>query len=346
MKIKIISSETNHDVLIRELKAINPNLVVEYCLYDNFDGHLDDINLLILINFQPQNVNHNFCQIVNQSPVKKIWLTDDFQSHDNNSIKLAEQSGLHLNDITFLSGHNQCVARSVFLTYFGLCDVKKYDKILLDFDDTIWARSTQENWQTLSRENIHMLNEYFNDRAVIISGNTYASIEPKVLQVYPNVQNFKVDVWADANTTLYRQGQTIDFIEDLVIKNQEELINQIANDFGLEIKPCGIKPVNYKIKPLNPLERKLLVEVIKLKYQGAFKAVCTGKTTVDILNPNNEKTIIFQHCHYDRVKTLYIGDEIDHGNDKEIAQRCTSAIKVNNVAETNVILKLLIEAKK
>lgn len=232
------------------------------------------------------------------------------------------------------------------LSCFGLGNVNEYDKILLDFDDTVWARSTDEDWQKLSRENLQLLNEHFSDKAVIISGNTYASIEPKILQVCQLIENFKVDIWADANSTLYRQGQVVDFIEDLVIENQELIVNQIASDFGLEIKPFGIKTVNYKIKPLSPLERKLLVEVIRLKYHGKFKAICTGKTTVDILNVKNEKTIILEHCHYDRLKTLYLGDEVDDGNDKEIASRCTKAIKVSNVAETNAILKLLTEAKK
>ena len=43
---------------------------------------------------------------------------------------------------------------------------------------------------------------------------------------------------------------------------------------------------------------------------------------------------------------MYIGDELDIGNDNSIAKKCTKAINVDGVIETNVLIKLLIASKE
>ena len=41
-------------------------------------------------------------------------------------------------------------------------------------------------------------------------------------------------------------------------------------------------------------------------------------------------------------KILYIGDEIDSGNDREIAEKVGHAIKTKDVNETNAVLRILL----
>ena len=101
-----------------------------------------------------------------------------------------------------------------------------------------------------------------------------------------------------------------------------------------------------KIKPLRHDERISLVKdinnVARLKNLN-IKAHVTGRTTVDILHSSNNKTLVYDHLKLDGLKTLYIGDEIDDGNDKEVAKRCTYHFLARDVEEANIILKILIE---
>ena len=67
----------------------------------------------------------------------------------------------------------------------------------------------------------------------------------------------------------------------------------------------------------------------------------TGRTTVDIVSLENDKESVFEACGLQSLKTLYIGDEVRNGNDVKIANRCSAVIRVENVNETNLILRLL-----
>src|SRR5699024_3085681 len=131
-------------------------------------------------------------------------------------------------------------------------------------------------------------------------------------------------------------------IEDFVISEKAKpIIDRFVNKFKLNVKVVGVKPVNYKIKPLSSLEREMAVELLNIKSKNLFKANITGATTVDILSCKNDKSVIFDHCNLNGQKTLFIGDELKFGNDVEISKRCSKTLEVKNVFETNLILKLL-----
>ena len=59
------------------------------------------------------------------------------------------------------------------------------------------------------------------------------------------------------------------------------------------------------------------------------------------MSANNSKKSVFDYLHLGDVKTLYIGDEIDSGNDRDIATACTTFVNVVDAKETNFILKLI-----
>jgi len=233
-------------------------------------------------------------------------------------------------------------AKALLQVYYGLEDKDNYDKIIFDFDDTIWTKLDTEQLNKLSAENLKLINDKIKDKAVVISGNTYKNIRSKLIYG-SDFDRLNVDIWADANTTLYRKDKVIDFLEELVIDNKaKKYVDEIGSKYGLSIEEIGKKPVNYKIKSLTKLERKLLVDTINSKYKDFFTAKATGNTTVDILNNNNDKTAVFDHCKYQNLKTLFIGDEINGGNDSLISKRCSNAVEVKNIKETNVIIKTLV----
>lgn len=327
---------------------------------------------------QPTIEYLDFYKYINQSKAKKIWVMNNDEDGDSfgvsslQFIDFMEQTGLDLSKFVILVNsdakeslkqtnnkynfvtksmgnikgkHNgDKFAKTLLQVYYGLEDKKNYDKIIFDFDDTIWTRSSDEQLIELSIQNIKLINDHLKDYAIIISGNSYESIKSKLSKLYgSDLEKLNIDIWADANTTLYRKGKIIDFIEELAIDEKaKDCIDEIAKRYGLSIEVIGKKPVNYKIKPLTNLERKLLVDLICLKFKGIFMAKATGRTTVDILSCKYNKNAVLKHCNFQKLKTLYIGDEIQNGNDALISNNCTSSIEVKNIKETNVILKILI----
>ena len=229
--------------------------------------------------------------------------------------------------------------------------MNRFDLILFDFDDTLWARdlNTEGNLD-ISIENIKLLNKLSKQvPCKIISGNTYDSIRKKINMVIPiTLTNFSI--WADANSALYYGDNRKGFIEDFSIDDCKDVICEFLNKYSLKYYLYGYpEVVNIKIKPLNELERNLLVDLFNNKTYDmnisktfAFK---TGKTTVDILSKSNSKDKLLETRYFEyfnEQKSLYIGDECNNGNDTLICKKCSEYLNVANVKETNTILKMLL----
>ena len=320
----------------------------------------------------------DFYKYINKSTAKKIWAMDNNEDKDaygvssNDFIRIMEDCGLNLKDFTILEnldaveslrlpnpnykivyesmGNNNgkhdgnLYAKAILKIYYNLIN-KKFDKIVSDFDDTIWARDydNSEKLYNYSKSNIELLNS-FKEKACIISGNTIDSIREKLYRVFgTDLNGLDLDIWADANSTLYRNNNKVDFIESANLDIDLPIIlNKFENKFNIKFdKICA---ANYKIKNLSELERDLLVANLN----NVFDAICinalaikAGKTTVDIVSRYNNKSIVITNTNLNNCSTLYIGDEIDLGNDKDIARECTQSICTSGVEETNAILNLL-----
>ena len=228
--------------------------------------------------------------------------------------------------------------------------MNNFDIILFDFDDTLWARdlNIKDNFE-ISVENIGLLNKLAkNIDCKIISGNTYDIIRKKLFTV-EDPENFNFDIWADANSTLYKHDEKCAFINDFSIDTCKETIFNFLNKYNLKYQTYGYPDVvNIKIKPLNDLERNLLVDLFNLyKRQVGISALAykTGTTTVDILSTKNRKDKLLETEYFKNFsakKSLYVGDECYNGNDKDICKKCSEYINVQDVKETNTLLKLLL----
>lgn len=326
---------------------------------------------------QPTIEYLDFYKYINSAKAKKIWVMNNEEDGDSfgvNSLdflRLMEESGLDLSAFTILlnqdareslrltddkhhfvvksMGNNKGkhdrtkYARAILEVYYNLENKDNYDKILFDFDDTIWSRDKTEKDEKTSIENVKLINDNFKN-AIIVSGNSFESIQEKISKIYgDNLGDFLIPLWADANSTRFEGGKVTDFIDDFVIdEKSRQVIEEIIKEFDLKYSIVGQKPVNYKIKPLSKLERKLLVKLINLQYPKMFRADIAGRTTVDILALNNNKSKVFIREKLENKKTLFIGDELQNGNDVDIAKLCNETIEVKNVFETNLILKVLI----
>ena len=236
--------------------------------------------------------------------------------------------------------------KEIFKAYYGISD--DYDKIIFDFDDTIWSRKYKESTQDkkISIENIKIINNI--PESIIISGNTYSSISKKLFEVFgTNLSDCNISIWADVNSRLYHKNEIACTIEDFIIpKKDVEYITNILRKLNISYSLDSNKVVNIKIKGLSERERNLLCiylnETIFQNSLDKYKAIKAGYTTVDIISKKNtSKKAVFDYLQLKDKKTLYIGDELDSGNDKEIAKACTTSINVVDIKETNFILKLL-----
>ncbi len=217
----------------------------------------------------------------------------------------------------------------------------KYDKIIFDFDDTIWSRDPNDI--DCSIYNVKFIKEHLSDKAIIVSGNSFVSIKEKLDAVDLTLP----EVWADANSILYEHGlfstvlsgcditsSALKFNE--AIKNTSILKGRILTFTGTEdiitnikLKPFGLDRDIY-LKQINDLLKDLkLTDCI---------AKATGKTTIDIVSIYNSKILVYNFLELDKYKTLYIGDEVDKGNDKDIANLCTRKIRVDDVYDTKALL--------
>ena len=317
---------------------------------------------------------------INLSNARKIWAINNTEDKDsygvssNDFIKYLDDLGLDLSkftiienldsieslhcknnnyDIVFASMGNENgkhdskkFVKEIFRAYYNINTY--YDKIIFDFDDTIWSRKYKEYAEdrALSIDNIKLLNNIEN--ACVVSGNTYSSIAKKLFEVFgTELEDCNLNIWADVNSKNYFKNRVVAIIKDFIIDDDSKLlITDALNKLHIEYTiDSDIDTANIKIKHLSELERTLLFaylnDYILSKCNNKYIAKKTGYTTIDIMSVNNNKKAVYDYLGLCDLKTLYIGDEIDSGNDREIAESCTNFIDVKDIKETNFILKLL-----
>lgn len=321
----------------------------------------------------------DFYKYINASNAKKIWVINNEEDGDsygvssNQFIEFLNNLRIDLSQFSILENSDardslvepntnyniviypmgnvkgkhigEKYVKAILKIFYDLKPLSTYDKIIFDFDDTLWSR--KEELLEISIDNIKRLNT-FKDKALIVSGNSYKSIKTKLSRIYGSgLDSFDVCIWGDANSTLFKNNKPINYAEDLLIdKNYIDDIIKFLHSLDMSDFEINDKkhPAYIKIKPLSELERTLLVALIDNTFSGyAIKATKTGYTTVDIISQNNTKGKLFLDMIDPKkeLNTLYLGDEIDSGNDKDISKLCSQCIRVASVKDTNIILKLL-----
>lgn len=236
----------------------------------------------------------------------------------------------------------------IFLTNRGF----RNDELLFDFDDTIWQRMNVN--RLTSVENVKLLNEIAQRKKVsIISGNSYESIREKIIQVFGSNFQVNFDIWAEGGLIRYKDDKPVEYMEELMFNEEkvnqiEDLITSLNIDEIPEFTRRGVvdgKVACVTIKPIhNNNLRKLLAQHLNLlfdKYDVPAVARVTGFTTIDIFHYETDKKYVLDKLQDG--STMYVGDECDFelGNDYKIALLSTNFYNVDNIFETNVILKNL-----
>ena len=185
---------------------------------------------------------------------------------------------------------------------------------------------------------------------VIISGNSFSSIKTKLASIYgSDLSDFNIPVWADASSTEYFQGVKTHTIGDCFISKDtlEKVESHINKLFGMTAVSHPDTDLPYiKYKPMGNLERMLFTYLFNnyIRYNintPELLANITGKSTVDITTSGDNKVKVYKECEFEGMNILYIGDEVDKGNDCNVSKLATKSIHTSGVEETNCILKVL-----
>lgn len=312
---------------------------------------------------------------INASKAKKYWIMNNEEDKDalgvgsNDFISILENLGLNLNDFTILQNEDACNSLKQANTKYRIvkehlgndkgkhnstrlakCLMRKhysldtyYENIFIDFDDTLCSRDCglSRKIEDVSIENINLLSNI--KEAQVVTGNSYDSVKDKLA-------NSNRIIWADANSVAYKGGRVCDIVEDNIFLEKE--VEKISSFLNMEILCDGIKlsinnrffPTFIKIKPIidNNIRHSICNRINDFlsKYVIGTMAICTGRTTIDIVKCGNSKEQVFYKVS-PKGNSLYIGDEINEGNDQRIAEKCSHYIEVGDIYETNLILRLL-----
>ena len=311
---------------------------------------------------------------------KKVWALNCEEDKDSYGVSADEfishlrKLGLSLDDFTILVNSDACdilrtvndkdvacyyshmgnqngkhdpnkYAKAVLECYYGF-DKFTPEQIVCDFDDTLWPRNTSLN--NVGIDNIKLLNK--TNMGVIISGNSFSSIKTKLASIYgSDLSDFNIPVGADASATEYIQGVKTHKIGDCFISKEtlekvESHINKLFGMTGVSHPDTDLPYIKYK--PMGNLERMLFTYLFNnyISYNintPEFLANITGKSTVDITTSGDNKVKVYKECEFEGMNILYIGDEVDKGNDCNVSKLATKSIHTSGVEETNCILKVL-----
>lgn len=284
----------------------------------------------------------NDCNPINNVKKIKSNLRFNINSHTHDPIKLAKV----------------CVD-----TIYNLNNIRIENKnlhsqrILIDFDDTIWSRDTE--LEVTSRENLDLVNTLSKYIDIsIVSGNSYKSLQNKMSSIFGGNMNVDFDIWADGGLVKYKNNK-IEYFDSNNTLNQDEIMKFLYSDLYIVDYMAEYGDINFDFRgpdnaptviTLKPIEsefiRNLICKCINLSYLSKeIIAKKSGRTSVDIINNQANKTMALKYYtnKNNNLRVYYIGDECDYGNDVEIAEISNEYYQVRTIKETNAILKILLE---
>jgi 2-phospho-L-lactate transferase/gluconeogenesis factor (CofD/UPF0052 family) len=243
------------------------------------------------------------------------------------------------------------LASLILRDYYNIFNINNKG-IMSDFDDTLFSRN--ENDKEVSFENIKLFNLIaLNKNCSIVSGNSFNRIKNKISSEYGlKLDDINFRIFCDGGLVEYKYGKIIRFYSDYMmnfhaVKRIHEELDEILK-IKLNVEYRGIVNEDdvscFSITKLEKNYRELLW--VFLQYYLKDENVDIKKTglgTIDIFMKGYNKSKIFEMLNFSPENFVYIGDEIDKGNDEEISKIVSQKIKVKNVYETNIVLKLILE---
>ena len=238
------------------------------------------------------------------------------------------------------------LAFQVLSFYYGR---ESHNIFYFDFDDTIWSRDEAE--KETSIENVKLLNKFSKKKEVVlVSGHAYKTIHGKLSEIYGrNLDPIEFDIWADGGIVKYKNNQITHFDKKYVVKGVN-WIKGYAKTLGFEedidFRPNQFTPTCISFHGIDDRYRPLMkafLEQMSMTHHLNNKVEIVGTTSVEIFHCATNKAVVLDSYRHKFPRSYYVGDEIDSGNDKEIAEICTKSVRVRDIRDTNILLKYLLE---
>lgn len=247
---------------------------------------------------------------------------------------------------------------------------QNYANLMLDFDDTIYARNAEENelnkqisikngsiLKSIGRNMSHHPTQSF--RAAIVSGNSFERILSKMSAIMGTSRDY-VEIFADGGlVNLDPDGKKFvptNYISRIMLtQNDINFLNNVVVDvttmttesFKFEVRgSVGTYHSCFSLYRIPDTIRKLIYNYLLEKLDSKRYSVrLTGRSTIDIFRTGYDKEKIFDVYSplFNPRETLYIGDECQTGNDEKISKKVKHYINVSSVIETNLVLGLILD---
>ena len=205
-----------------------------------------------------------------------------------------------------------------------------------DLDGTLWSDVTEQE-KRISIENLKIF------EGIIFSGNSYNHVKEITDAYFVNKNNNYI--YCDYGNTYFRKDKNKETLsKEFYI--EESLLNDINQIPDFKNK-CTIRGNTIlTIKPLIDRSKKLVIvnEILK-KYDGKYQAYIAGRTSIDIVKGGLDKSkalrLLLAQQNLDFKDIIYLGNEIEYGNETCIKSLNVLSLQVNDVFEMNMLLKTL-----
>ena len=211
-------------------------------------------------------------------------------------------------------------------------------ELIADLDGTLWEANKTAEETEISIQNLALF------RGIILSGNNYEHVYSIVSEHYSHHDGRNIycdygNTYFDLNSPKYRTGTLSE-----VFSIEEKLVEELQQDVDFSGKVTERGSAIITIKPLKDRHEKLVkVRRILQKYGNRYKAELAGHTSIDITRSNFTKAItllrILENSGMSKNDVLYLGNELDAGNEVCIRKTGVPVQQINDVFEMNVLLK-------
>lgn len=274
--------------------------------------------------------------LFNNSACEDLKYIPDFLKH----YKLATMGSIGGKHDAYL------LAKNIFILYFQ--EFLNCDNYIFDFDNTIFNKNISDDFFVKNCLLISKLS--FFKSVGITTGNSFKHIYSNLCKVFGNnLKNFNCKIYADGGIVEYDNfGNVLNDFSNFYVEKYLDIYNKVLEIVDYNIKVDFRGHFNNNISclsfgGLSDRERKILKAYLDLYFENNKlnnKCLLNGKTSVDILNKNTDKSFILNNNN----NTMYIGDECDRqdGHDFNIAHKSKYYLNVNNIYDTYLFLNTLI----
>lgn len=317
----------------------------------------------------PTYMHRGFAQMISDSRAKKYLIMNNIEDHDAVGVCAGElceilEQYLHMDEITvvvneYASQSMGCVpekyrsisgrlsekrskkhdprelVKKIMLDYYGEKLIYKY--CFFDLDGTLWNERGTESEKKVGKENL----KFFN--GIIVTGN---NCEHVINVLKSNVlQEKEICIFADYGNThfILNKPNEISYLTDKYFLN-DELVKYLeeVDEFHGKVTLRGnciitIKPLDNREEYVALLNKKLC------KYKYPVVANMAGKTSIDITHKDYTKAmmmkLILEKYKLSYSDVLFIGNELEDGSEKDIAEIGIETLQVNDVYECYIFLK-------